>query len=57
MIVNESESVQVGLVDEHSLGDICIVPASSLSVASFVFYCGMSSVLDKGSFDLKVLVQ
>ena len=27
------------------------------SVASFIFYYGMSSVLDKGSFDLKVLVQ
>ena len=26
-------------------------------VASFTFYCEMSSVLDKGSLDLKVLVQ
>ena len=60
LIVEESESVQVGLAEMKTVWGIFLLFQCHhfhFSVASFVFICGMSSVLDKGSFDLKVLVQ
>ena len=60
LIADESESVRVGLVEMKTVWGIFSLFQRHhfhFSVASFIFYYGMSSVLDKGSFDLKVLVQ
>ena len=57
----ERESDQVNLADRGTIfwGVFLYTtsPLSLLSVASFIFYHGMSSVLDEGSLDSKVLVQ
>ena len=57
----ERESDQVNLADRGTIfwGIFLYTtsPLSLLSVASFIFYHGMSSVLDEGSLDSKVLVQ
>ena len=57
---SKSESVRVGLVEMKTVWGIFLLFKRHhfhFSVASFIFSYGMSSVLDKGSFDLKVLVQ
>ena len=57
----ERESDQVNLADRGAIFRGIFLystsPLSLLSVASFIFYHGMSSVLDEGSLDSKVLVQ